>query len=136
MERVNEGWSQEEEDGIPLPGIQETLNKLLEEQTRIFGPEVDKAAKEATRFKRLLVNADLDQSIVAKLEETVAAVVNKVDGYVVVLGASVCYRSVLNAMQDGGLGELIEEWSELVSGNRPNETLALVVDAQEAFKVR
>lgn len=65
-----------------------------------------------------------------------AEIVNKADGYIVVLGASVCYRSVLNAMQESNLGELIEEWAELVSGNRQNETLALVISAYEAFKVR
>eukprot|EP00108_Taenia_solium_P004525 TsM_000609200 transcript=TsM_000609200 gene=TsM_000609200 len=156
MEQVDAGWSQDEEDGIPLPGDEETINNLKEEQTpsnerdkgfrrrnfgedvgggtKIFGPEDDKAAREATRLKKFLAKSELNESIVAKLEETAAEIVNKADGYIAVLGASVCYRSVLNAMQDSNLGELIEEWAELVSGNRQNETLALVISVHEAFK--
>ncbi|CDS37697.1 spectrin nuclear envelope protein [Echinococcus multilocularis] len=133
VEQVDVGWSQDEEDGIPLPGNEKTIHKLMEEQTKIFGPEVDNAVTEATRLKKFLAKSDLDESIVEKLEETMAEVMNKVDGYVVVLGASGCYRSVLNAMQEANLGELIGEWAELISGNRQNETLALVISAHEAF---
>ncbi|KAH9280466.1 Nesprin-1 [Echinococcus granulosus] len=133
MEQVDIGWSQDEEDGIPLPGNEETIHKLMEEQTKIFGPEVDNAVTEATRLKKFLAKSDLDESVAEKLEETMEEVMNKVDGYVVVLGASGCYRSVLNAMQESNLGELIEEWAELISGNRQNETLALVISAHEAF---
>ncbi|KAL5107582.1 Nesprin-1 [Taenia crassiceps] len=134
MEKVDVGWSQDEEDGIPLPGDEETINKLREEETMIFGDEDEKVEKEADRLKKFLAKSELDELIVAKLEETVAEIQNKSEGYIVVLGASVCYRSVLNAMQDSNLGELIEEWAELVSGNRQNETPALVISAHEAFK--
>lgn len=36
MEQVDAGWSQDEEDGVPLPGEEETVNKLMEEQTVSF----------------------------------------------------------------------------------------------------
>ncbi|VDK35688.1 unnamed protein product [Taenia asiatica] len=134
MEQVDAGWSQDEEDGIPLPGDEKTINNLMEEQTKIFGPEDDKATREATRLKKFLAKSELSESIVANLEETAAEILNKTDGYIAVLRASVCYRSVLNAMQDSNLGELIEEWAELVSGNRQNETLALVISVHEVFK--
>ena len=77
----------------------------------------------------------MDESVVNFLEESNARIVRKVDGYVAALGAASCYRNALDTIQESNIGSLIEEWAEIVSGNRPNETLDLVIKTHEEFKV-
>ncbi|KAM7543308.1 hypothetical protein Aperf_G00000017880 [Anoplocephala perfoliata] len=134
IDEVDAGWSQGEEDGIPVPSDGQKIGKLIEEQNIIFGPDFSKATTEATKLRKFLSKAELEEAIVKRLEGSMEGIISKLDGYVVTLDAASCYRNVNDAVQESNLGSMIEEWAQLASGNRSDENLELAEKTLDAFR--
>lgn len=94
------------------------------------------AAKESSRLEKHLAQANAAELPVEELNRCMDAIVESLDGYRLAVESCRTYRDVIDAFQVENLGGLIEEWTQIASGNRPSETSALLAASLEAYEVR
>lgn len=90
---------------------------------------------ECGRLRKFIDKSDLEESVVKFLEESNAMILDKLDGCVVTLETCNHYRIFLDALHESNITDLFDEWMEIVTGNRQNETLDLLISARDTFKV-